>query len=87
MNFNSKKISLFTLGITSLVCSRAMFSFFNDPEGPNLLIVVGLAVIVYLISLGIYVYSPLAKQNPLKRVLLLILIQVGIVTALYFCLK
>ncbi len=37
---NSKKTSLLILGTTSVVCSRVMFSFFNDPEGPNLLVVI-----------------------------------------------
>jgi len=49
------KIALLTLGAVSLVLSRIVFSFINDPEGPNLLIVVGLAVIIFFLFLAIYV--------------------------------
>ena len=79
---NSKKASLLILGITSVACSRAMFSFFNDPEGPNLLIVMGMAVIVYFLSLTAYFFVPSATG--LKRFLLAISIQIIIVTGLYF---
>lgn len=44
-----KTKTLLTLGAISLVCSRTIFFFVNDPEGPNLLIVVVLAVIIFII--------------------------------------
>lgn len=110
----SKKISLLILFITSLVCSRTMFLFFNDPEGPNLLVVTGVAVIVYFLSdfLSVKIASDLAKSRlgrksmsfdvnnlhtslkplPLsptgiKRLLIVIFIQIIIVTIFYFCLN
>lgn len=82
MNSISKRTSLIILGITSLVCSRAMFAFFNDPEGPNLLIVVVLAVIVYFLSLGAFLYS--SSVTGIKKLLLAIFVQIIIVTGLYF---
>jgi uncharacterized membrane protein HdeD (DUF308 family) len=51
MNFNSKKTTLVILGIVSLILSRVVFFFINDPEGPNLVVVIGLAAIIYTISL------------------------------------
>lgn len=42
------------LAIVSLVLSRATFLLVNDPEGPNLLIVVVLAAIIYAVLLAIY---------------------------------
>jgi hypothetical protein len=54
MYFKPQKTALLILGIVSIVCSRIIFSFINDPEGPNLLIVLGLAVILYVLFLGIY---------------------------------
>ncbi len=81
------KTSLVTLGLTSLVCSRAMFSLFNDPEGPNLLVVIGMAVVVYALSLAVYLYYPSTKLEGLKRLLLVILIQIIIVTGFYFLLN
>lgn len=88
MYFKSKKISLFILAITSVVCSRVMFFFFNDPEGPNLLIVTGMALIVYFLSLTVYIFNPLplllTKSN---RLLLVIFIQILVASAFYFYLK
>jgi hypothetical protein len=52
MNLKSKKVSLI-IGIISLICSRLIFALVNDPEGPNLLIVVGLAIVIYLLLLGV----------------------------------
>ena len=85
MYFKSKKTSLIILVITSLVCSRALFFFFNDPEGPNLLIVVGMAVILYFLSLAVYLFKP--SITGLKRLLLAIFIQIILVAGFYFFLN
>ncbi len=87
MYFKSKKISLLILFVTSLVCSRVMFLFFNDPEGPNLLVVIGMAVFVYFLSLAVYVFHPSTKLTGLKRLLLVILVQILIVTGFFFWLN
>ncbi len=50
----TKNISLLVLGVASLAVSRISFMFVNDSEGPNLLIVVVLAAIIFAVSLGIY---------------------------------
>lgn len=86
MYFKSKKISLLILGVTALLSARAMFVFFNDPEGPNLLVSVGAALIVYFPSLLVYAFKP-STGTGLKRLLLGILIQILVVTVLYLCLK
>ena len=86
MYFKSKKISLLILGITAIVCSRVMFLFFNDPEGPNLLVVMVMAVIVYFLSLTAYLFGP-SRSRGFKRLLLAILIQIIIVTGFYLSLK
>ena len=59
--FNSKTTSLLVLGIAALICSRAIFFFINDPEGPNLLVVVVAAGIIFALLLGIYLYLPRKK--------------------------
>jgi len=88
MYFKSKKLSLVVLGITALVFSRALFLFFNDPEGPNLLVVVGTAVLVYGVSLVAYLFSFLASSRIiLKRFLIGIFLQLLVVAGLYFGLK
>ena len=55
----SNKASLFAfvvLPVLSLTAARVIFWFIHDPEGPNLLIVTVLAVIIYLPVLAIYKY-------------------------------
>jgi hypothetical protein len=79
------KNSLLILALTSLVGSRAMFSFFNDPEGPNLLVVIGMAVILYSVSLAAYLSD--APATGFKKLSLAILIQIALVTSLYFLLR
>jgi hypothetical protein len=80
---HSKKASLLLLGVTSLLCSRALFWFFNDPEGPNLLIVTVTALIVYVPSLAAYAF----KFSGPKKFLLALFIQILIVTVLYLFLN
>ncbi len=97
MYYKSKKISLIILGITALVCSRVMFFFFNDPEGPNLLVVTVMAAIIYFLSLAIYLFNPKVKSifqclsfsslAGLKRLFTMIFIQIIIVTTFYFSLS
>lgn len=78
--FLSKKISLLILAITSLVCSRTTFVFIDDPEGPNLLIVVVLAAVLYGLSFSV---SQLAFQSTeLKKLILAIFTQILVVTGL-----
>ena len=83
----SKKTSLIILGVTSLIFSRLLFALFNDPEGPNLLVVLVMAIILYVLSSLIYVYAPLAKQNDKKNLVFLIIVQIIIVGGFYFVLK
>ena len=87
MHLTSKKTSLLLLGITAIACSRALFSLFNDPEGPNLLIVMGMAVIIYAVSFAAYTYHPSTKQDSLKKFLRAIFIQILLVIGFYFFLK
>lgn len=75
-----KKTSLLALGVTAVICSRALFSFFNDPEGPNLLVVLGTAALIYFLSLTAYV----CNASPLKKFFLAILIQILLIIGLYF---
>ena len=84
--FKSKKISLIMLAATAIICSRMLFFVFNDPEGPNLLIVAGLALAVYLLSSAAYIFSP-SKISGIKRLSAVICIQIILVIGLYFCMK
>lgn len=92
MYYKSKKISFLILLVTALVCARTMFLFFNDPEGPNLLIVSVAGAIIYGWSLLTYVCSPtvdrvfhrlsLSPLSGLGRLLLAISVQILLVAVL-----
>ena len=81
MQFKSKRTSLLLLGITALVCSRTLFFLFHDPEGPNLLVVTVLALILYVASFIVWRFIPVSTG--IKKLLLAICTQVLIVTGLY----
>jgi drug/metabolite transporter (DMT)-like permease len=83
MHLKSKKTSLIILAITALMLSRLMFVLFNDPEGPNLVVIIGAAAILYLLSFIAYVYN----LSESKKLLLAIFIQIVIVTGLSIFLK
>jgi hypothetical protein len=87
MYFKSKTISLVILGATSLVVSRAMFAFINDPEGPNLLIVTVLAAVIYCVSVAGYAWYPSAKLAGLTRLLGAVVFQILLVAGLYLFLS
>jgi VIT1/CCC1 family predicted Fe2+/Mn2+ transporter len=84
--FKSKKVSFLILAATAIVCSRALFFFFNDPEGPNLLIVTVFALAIYLLSIAAYVFGPI-KIKGIERLSAGIGIQTLLVIGLYFCMK
>ena len=84
MSLQSKKASLLILGITSLVCSRVLFIFFDDPEGPNLLVVIGMSLVIYFLSLAL---SSFVSYTGLKKLVLILFIQVLIATGFFFCLN
>ncbi len=77
----SKKASLLLLVITAFVCSRTLFFFFHDPEGPNLLIVTVLALLLYGASVIVWKFIP--ATNTAKKLLFAICAQLLIVTGLY----
>jgi hypothetical protein len=81
MLFESKKASLLLLVFAAFVCSRALFFFFNDPEGPNLLIVTVLALVLYGASFIVWRFLPATTAS--KKLLFAICTQLLIVTGLY----
>jgi len=84
--FKSKKTSLILLAVTALVCSRMLFFFFDDPEGPNLLTVFVLALVIFLLSAVVYL-SSFFEIYGLNRLLAVIGLQILAVVVLYFCMK
>jgi hypothetical protein len=82
MFFASKKYSLIILGLTSLICSRTLFALFDDPEGPNLLVVGVMAAILYSASFAVYTFSP--SVTALNRLLAAVATQILLVAVFYF---
>ena len=80
MPLASTKKSLLLLVITAFLCSRTLFFFFHDPEGPNLLIVTVLALILYGASFIAWRFIPATAS---KKILFAICAQLLIVTGLY----
>ncbi len=83
--FNSKKSQLVILGALSLICSGLFFALLNDPEGPNLLVIFGMAMIVYFPSLGFYLLN--GSFTGIKKLLITILIQLVVTVCFYFFLS
>ena len=79
----SNKISLFVLAAAALLCSHTLFSLFADPEGPNLLVVVATAIIIFVLSLLPY----LSKLSVTAKFCLAVIIQLVVFTVLYFSLQ
>ncbi|HVY72853.1 MAG TPA: hypothetical protein VG984_02300 [Candidatus Paceibacterota bacterium] len=86
MYFKSKHVSLVLLGLTAIVCSRLLFVFINDPEGPNLFIVGMAALAVYLMSLGVYVGFLPSSLKGFARILAVLIVQILLVIAGFFIL-
>ena len=80
----SQTISLTILAITSLICSRVMFLFFNDPEGPNLLVVVGMAFIIFIPSLFVLLFSSVSSYT--KKLLFSVFVEIVVTICIYFLL-
>lgn len=80
-----KTAPLLILGVTSILCSRLLFWLFDDPEGPNLLIVLAMAAFMYLFVLLPYVLNfPVSKQ---WQFVWAVAIQVTLIIVIYFLLN
>lgn len=75
------------LVILSLLSSRLFFALFDDPEGPNLLIVVVMAVVLFVASIFVSKYSKLKELSGLQKFGVHTVMQIIVVLILYFCLR
>jgi hypothetical protein len=87
MHVKFKDSSLLVLAITAVVCSRIMFAFFHDPEGPNLLVVTGMASVIFLVSSAVYLSKVFPSLTGLKRSSAMIFIQIFVATGFYLGLR
>ena len=87
MRLNFRNGSLLVLALTALPCSRMVFALINDPEGPNLLVVVVLAAVIWLISLAAYLSRVLPSLTGAARSLAAIVVQLFLATGFYLALR
>ena len=82
MNIISNYISSIILFVSAIVGSKVFFFSLNDPEGANLLIVAVMTLTLYFSSL--LAYKSNLSGSFFKKTLLGILIQIVLVSGLYF---
>jgi len=64
-----------------------MFAFFHDPEGPNLLVVTGMAAVIYLMSSAVYLSNFSPWLAGFKRSSATVFIQIFIAAGFYLWLR
>lgn len=72
---------------TATVCSRAVFASIKDPEGPNFVVVIILAALIWLLSLMFYLSDVFSTLSKPKRLLLMLAFQVILAGGLSFALR
>lgn len=77
---------LLIVSITALACSRSVFFFFDDPEGPNLLVVMVMAIAIYFLSLRIHSLFLFASPKRLFC-LRVVFIQIVLAVGFFLCLR
>ncbi len=97
MKLQTRTQSRVVLITTALLCSRSLFYFFEDPEGPNLLVVGVIAAIIYGLSTVLYRYRyfvrgdvtavPGSTEVSVSGVVCVIVIQSIATVVLYFCMN
>ena len=61
-------ISWVGLSALALLLSRVVFVFLDDPEGPNLVVVFGTAIVLYVATSAVYLWSK-ARTITVRRLL------------------
>jgi hypothetical protein len=64
-----------------------MFALFRDPEGPNLVVVVGMAAIIYVVSSAVFLSSICPSLTGFKRSSAAVFVQVLVATGFYLGLR
>ena len=87
MGVKPRNGTLLVLAVTALACSRAMFAFFDDPEGPNLLVVVVMAAVIFAVSLAAYLSKFFSSLAGFKRSAAAVFIQMFVATSFALLLR
>ena len=88
MNHISKQLPVLILIVSAFLLSGVMLRLFNDPEGPNLLIVAVFAAVIFCASLvGNYFHSGTFAIHGRTRIIIAAVVQFLTASILYFFLK
>lgn len=64
-----------TLAVAAAMCSHKVFASFGDPEGPNFPVVMGLATLIWSLSLVFYLSNAVRKLPKSLTLLLALIVQ------------
>ena len=78
---------LLILAATAAACSRLIFFLIADPQGPNLLVVAGMAAGLFALSLAAWFTKPLALATGPQRVAAVLPVQIMLAVAAYILLR
>jgi uncharacterized membrane protein len=78
---------LLLLALTAAICSRATFAMLDDPEGPNLIVITSLTVIIFLAAIVAYISGTFPALTGFKRVFSIIPIQILTAATIYLILR
>jgi hypothetical protein len=82
-----KRNSYIILAISAVLLSRLTYVFFDDPEGPNLLVVTMLALVLYSLSYLVNSFYFSTKVKEENRLLYSIFTQIFSAVVLFLILK
>jgi hypothetical protein len=83
MQFNLPSLTLPILAITAVAISRAVFALWRDPEGPNLVVVTGSALLIFLVSGAFHSSGLLRSIGGIYRLLAAVLVQIVVGCAMF----
>lgn len=86
MHHNQKYLVLM-LAVPAVLCSRTVFALFHDPEGPNVLVVIMLATVIYLVAAAAYLSNLLPSLTGFKRGLAAVFVQIVVATSIFLILR
>ncbi len=66
MYYKSKKISLFILLLTAIMCSSVVTLLFDDPVNRTLINALTFGILLYFLSLATYLFDPSRNLNDIS---------------------
>lgn len=87
MMFESRKVRFVIATLSAFFLSGGMLRLFNDPEGPNLLIVAVFAVPLLIASMAVHAFNLIPSRPGYQKLLLAIALQIVAAAIIYVALS